>query len=88
MKNPECSSFFQLEGIETRSGFNQSRFSLEFYLAAFSPTAASDDDSGSANSSSMEPYEQSTKILDDEHTPGIFEVKKAGLLALKKIRKR
>ncbi len=88
MKNPECSSYFQLESIETRSGFNQSRFSLEFYLAAFSPTAASDDDSGSANLSSMEPYEQSTKILDDEHTPGIFEVKKASLLALKKIRKR
>lgn len=52
----------QLDGLETNSGFNRSRFLLEFYLVG----DCGDECRG-------DPVRQVTKTMDDEHTPGIFE---------------
>lgn len=54
----------QLDRIRTASGFNMSRFALEFVIV-------SDTDRVNANKS-LTP--QNTTTLDDEHTPGIFKV--------------
>lgn len=54
----------QLDHINTASGFNMSRFALEFVIV-------SDTDEMNSNKS-LTP--QNTTTLDDEHTPGIFKV--------------
>jgi len=50
----------QLEHLESSSGFNNSRYSVELYIVS----------NTSANSSVIR---QVTTTLDDEHTPGIFK---------------
>ena len=54
----------QLDHLSSNSGFNQSRFALQFVVV-------SDTDDYSSNVTW-----QTTTTLDDEHTPGIFKVQK------------
>jgi hypothetical protein len=51
----------QLQNLSTSSGFNHSRFALELVLAS----------DGKRDS---ELIREKTRTIDDEHTPGIFEV--------------
>merc|ERR1712029_451798 len=53
----------QLQGIETKSGFNCSRFGLELVIVSYV------DKHGPQGT---EVKRQNTTTLDDEHTPGIF----------------
>ena len=63
----------QLDHLESDSGFNQSRFALEFVVV-------SDVEIFDIQSNLTW---QTTTTLDDEHTPGIFKVKNIIVLMLK-----
>jgi len=56
----------QLQGLQTNSGFNASRFALEFVMVSYV-------DKNGPWGNSTEDGESTT--LDDEHTPGIFVTK-------------
>jgi hypothetical protein len=53
----------QLDHLSSNSGFNQSRFALQFVVA-------SDVDNAALTNNVTW---QTTTTLDDEHTPGIFK---------------
>jgi hypothetical protein len=63
----------QLDHLSSNSGFNQSRFALQFVVV-------SDTDVFDAQSNVTW---QTTTTLDDEHTPGIFRVRDHRHLCIK-----